>query len=127
MKKLLCMIMALTMVLGLAACGGSGEPADNGEAVDYKIGIITGTTAQGEEEFRAAENLKKKYGDMVVTATYPDNASSETDVTMQRLQELAADPDVKAIFCAGGRRRQGCHRQGEGDPGRYPVRLRRSR
>ena len=44
MKKLLCMIMALTMVLGLAACGGSGEPADNGEAVDYKIGIITGTT-----------------------------------------------------------------------------------
>ena len=97
MKKLLCMIMALTMVLGLAACGGSGEPADNGEAVDYKIGIITGTTAQGEEEFRAAENLKKKYGDMVVTATYPDNFASETDVTMQRVLELAKDPDVKAI------------------------------
>ena len=57
MKKLLCMIMALTMVLGLAACGGSGEPADNGEAVDYKIGIITGTTAQGEEEVRAAEKM----------------------------------------------------------------------
>ena len=97
MKKLLCMIMALTMVLGLAACGGSGEPADNGEAVDYKIGIITGTTAQGEEEFRAAENLKAKYGDMVVTATYPDNFASETDVTMQRVLELANDPDVKAI------------------------------
>ncbi len=94
MKKLLCMIMALTMVLGLAACGGSGEPADNGEAVDYKIGIITGTMAQGEEEFRAAQ---EDGGDMIVTATYPDNFATETEITMQRGVRLATDPDVKAI------------------------------
>ena len=36
---------------------------------------------------------------MCISAS-PDNAAQETEVTMQRVQELIADPDVKVlIFC----------------------------
>ena len=66
-------------------------------SVDYKIGIITGTVSQGEEEYQAAQNMKAKYGDMIVTATYPDNFSTETEQTIATVTNMAADPAVKAI------------------------------
>ena len=64
---------------------------------NYKIGIITGTVSQGEEEYQAAQNMLTKYGDLIVTATYPDNFSSETETTIANVVSLASDPDVKAI------------------------------
>lgn len=70
------------------------EPLAEGE---YKIGIITGTVSQGEEEFQAAQEMKERYGDMIVTATYPDNFSAETETTINQVLTLASDPDVKAI------------------------------
>ncbi|NLM06123.1 MAG: DUF3798 domain-containing protein [Tissierellia bacterium] len=115
MKKFLSILLALMLVLSLAACsrdGGEAPPAEDttegttegtettGEAEpagDYKIGIITGTVSQGEEEFHAAQNMIAKHGDMVVTATYPDNFSSETETTIANVVGLASDPDVKAI------------------------------
>ncbi len=96
MKRLVTLLLALVMVFSLAACGGSDKPAAESGA-DYKIGIITGTVSQGEEEYQAAQNLKAKYGDMVVTATYPDNFSTETEQTIATVTNMAADPDVKAI------------------------------
>ena len=94
MKRLVTLLLALVMVFSLVACGGSGEEAASS---DYKIGIITGTVSQGEEEYQAAQNLKAKYGDKVVTATYPDNFSTETEQTIATVTNMAADPDVKAI------------------------------
>ena len=47
MKKLLCMLLSIAMLLSLCA----GAMAEEG---NYKIAILTGTTSQGEEEFRAA-------------------------------------------------------------------------
>ena len=94
MKRLVTLLLALVMVFSLVACGGSGEKA---ASADYKIGIITGTVSQGEEEYQAAQNLKAKYGDKVVTATYPDNFSTETEQTIATVTNMAADPDVKAI------------------------------
>ena len=94
MKRLIALLLALVMVFALAACGGSGSESGSG---DYKIGIITGTVSQGEEEYQAAQNLKAKYGDKVVTATYPDNFSTETEQTIATVTNMAADPDVKAI------------------------------
>lgn len=91
MKKLLSLILVGMLVLSLAA------PA-MAEAPKYKIAILTGTTSQGEEEYRAAESLKTQYPDMVVTDTYPDNASSEVETTIGKLQQFAADPEVKAII-----------------------------
>lgn len=95
-NKVLCMILALVLVLGLAACGSSSSGSDSGSA-DFKIGIITGTVSQGEEEYQAAQKMKEKYGDMIVTATYPDNFSTETEQTIATVTNMAADPDVKAI------------------------------
>ena len=94
MKRIVTLLLVLAMVLSLAACGSG----DSGAAKsDYKIGIITGTVSQGEEEYQAAQNLKAKYGDKVVTATYPDNFSTETEQTIATVTNMAADPDVKAI------------------------------
>ena len=106
LNKILCVLLALAMVFALVACGGSGDTAGTeaqGEtgsaaaAVDYKIGIITGTVSQGEEESQAAPNMTAKYGDMIVTATYPDNFSTETEQTIATVTNMAADPDVKAM------------------------------
>ncbi|MBQ3193402.1 MAG: DUF3798 domain-containing protein [Oscillospiraceae bacterium] len=98
MKRLVTLLLAMVMVFSLVACGGAAkEEAAAETGADYKIGIITGTVSQGEEEYQAAQNLKAKYGDMVVTATYPDNFSTETEQTIATVTNMAADPDVKAI------------------------------
>ena len=89
MKKLLVVLLALTLVIGLAV------PA---MAAGYKIAIVTGTTSQGEEEYRAAEALKAQYPDIVLTDTYPDNFSAETETTIGKLLKFASDPQVKAII-----------------------------
>ncbi len=91
MKKLLSLILVAMLILSLAA------PA-MAEAPKYKIAILTGTTSQGEEEYRAAENLKAQYPDMVITDTYPDAFSSEVETTIGKLMQFAADPEVKAII-----------------------------
>ena len=52
---------------------------------------------RGEEEFRAAENLKAQYPDKIVTATYPDNFQKETETTISNILNLVADPQVKGL------------------------------
>ena len=101
MKKLMAMLLAGIMAASLTACGGSdgGSNTANGGtgASDYKIAIVTGTVSQGEEEFRAAENLKAQYPDKIVTATYPDNFQKETETTISNILNLVADPQVKGL------------------------------
>jgi hypothetical protein len=58
---------------------------------------MTGTVSQGEEEFRAAENMKAKYGDKIVITTYPDRFMQEQETTISNMMAMASDPDVKAI------------------------------
>jgi hypothetical protein len=93
-KRLVALTLCVLLVLGLAAC--RTDPATTDEP-EYKIGIITGTVSQGEEEYQAAQNMASKYGDIIVTATYPDNFASETETTIANTVALASDPDVKAI------------------------------
>ncbi len=101
MKKLLCLLLAVVFVVGMAACRAAEPAAETPDADDtakaYKIGIITGTVSQGEEEYQEAMNMKAKYGDMIVTATYPDNFSTETEQTIATVTNMAADPEVKVI------------------------------
>ena len=71
MKKLLAMLMILVMVIGMAGCSQPApaeEPAETGseatseetaEAPNFKIGIMTGTVSQNEEEYRAAESVQQ--------------------------------------------------------------------
>jgi len=63
-----------------------------------KIGIMTGTVSQGEEEYRAAEEMVAKYGrDKVIHVTYPDRFMDEQETTISQVVAMAADPDVMAI------------------------------
>ena len=89
MKKLLCLALAAMLCLALAACAVAEE--------NWKIAILTGTTSQGEEEFRAAERAQKADPEHIVTDTYPDNFMAETETTISKLIAFASDPDVKAI------------------------------
>ena len=122
-KRLLSFTLAAAMVFSLAGCrsaepaateapttiaattaaaeGGEAEAAEGEEteapAVDFKIGIITGTASQGDEEITQANKMKEKYGDMIVTSTYPDNFSTETETVISNAVAMASDPAVKAI------------------------------
>ena len=89
MKKLLCLALAAMLCLALAACAVAEGT--------WKIAILTGTTSQGEEEFRAAERAQKADPEHIVTDTYPDNFMAETETTISKLIAFASDPDVKAI------------------------------
>ena len=75
---------------------GETEPVGE-EVAPYKIGIMTGTVSQGEEEYQEAMNQLAKYGDKIVHATYPDNFSTETETTISQVVQMASDPEVKAI------------------------------
>ena len=129
MKKVVSVMMAAMMAISLAGCGSSNSTsdtqaptqaaADKTEAAagtegkeeaaetegkeeaagDFKIGILTATVSQSEEEYRAAESVKEKYGDMIIHQTFPDKAASEQETTISIALSLAADPSVKAIIC----------------------------
>ncbi|MGE5542766.1 MAG: DUF3798 domain-containing protein [Bacillota bacterium] len=108
-KKTVTILLLLAMALALAGCGqGSGTQGDaqsgqkSGESAapadDFKVGIVTGTVSQCEDEYRAAEVMKKRYGDRIVHVTYPDNFMQEQETTISRIAGIAADPKVKAII-----------------------------
>ena len=127
-KKLVSIMMASVMVLGLTACGKSQDaataaPADEtaseapakteadtseepetvseeeSGADDFRIGIVTGSFAQSEDDRRGAEAFQKKYGaDKVTLAIYPDDFIEEMDTTIQIVSNIADDPKIKAII-----------------------------
>ena len=127
-KRLLSLTLAAAMVLSMAGCRGAepaattaapetttaaaaeaetttaaeGDTAETTEAAepagDFKIGIITGTASQGDEEITQANKMKEKYGDMIVTSTYPDNFTTETETVISNTVAMASDPAVKAII-----------------------------
>ena len=64
LKKSVCLL--LIVAFAVICCGMAfAGPA--------KVGIMTGTTSQGEEEYRAAQEMIKKYGeDRIIHVTYPE-------------------------------------------------------
>ena len=96
MKRKICLLIAVIMAILAVGCRSNRQASTNSK--DYKIGIITGTVSQGEEEYQAAQKMLETYGsDRIVTATYPDNFSTETEATIAQVVGLASDPAVKAI------------------------------
>ena len=96
-------LIAVVMAVSAAACGGArnesvasvpGETAENVRADadggaggvgadDFRIGIVTGSYSQSEDDRRGAEAFQEKYGkDRVTLVIYPDNFTEELDVTI---------------------------------------------
>jgi hypothetical protein len=98
MRKLTIALLALA---ALAAIGCSDKKSASTGATPagaaFKIGIMTGTVSQGEEDFRGGEQVERKYPGRVKHVTYPDNFSSELETVVAQLTGLAADPAVKVI------------------------------
>ena len=127
MKKLIGIVMAVTLAVSMTACGSSNDTAavtpDSQEEVqgsesqtdeeavaeeeqmqedsvddDFRIGIVTGSFSQSEDDRRGAEAFQKKYGaDKVTLAIYPDNFTDEFETTVGVMTGLADDPKMKAI------------------------------
>lgn len=102
-KKLLTLLLVMSLLIGVVGCGGGGEQteAEIPAGDDWKIGVITGTSSQNEEEFVAGRELVEIYGeDRVIHKTYPDNFTKEQETTITLAMDMASDPSVKAIiFC----------------------------
>ena len=67
------------------------------------IGIVTGTVSQAEDEFRAAQDAVKKYGNadeggMIRHDTYPDRFEAEQETTISKIVAMADDPDMRAVI-----------------------------
>ena len=91
MKKIITLLVAVLMVLGLTGCNSNKLKAPG-------IAIITGTVTQSEDDRRGAEAIQAKYGsDVVALATYPDNFGEEYDTTVQTIVNFADDQNVKCI------------------------------
>lgn len=102
-KRLIAILMVVILAVGLAACGqqtsSEEQPAQEQEQANWKIGIMTNTVVQNEEEYRAAENVIKKFGEEhVVHMTFPDKFMDEQETTIANMVSMASDPDVKALL-----------------------------
>ncbi len=86
------------------AANPAGTPAGGAPAqvAPFKVGIMTGTVSQGEDEYRGGQAMKAKYGDRVIHVTYPDNFMTEQETTVAQVMSMASDPEVKAIIIAQG-------------------------
>lgn len=104
MKRVIALLFALVLVFSFVGCRGADAPASGAGSLaggtsggDYKIGIVTGTVSQGEEEFQAAQRMIKVYGsDTIITATYPDKFNDEVETTIAQVVSLA-DAGAEAI------------------------------
>ena len=124
-KRLMSMLLMFGMIFSFSACGGTGaqpaaqssdptaeqettavptetaeEPAtQESGSENFRIGIVTGSYSQSEDDRRGAEAFQEKYGaDQVTLLIYPDNFTEEMDTTIQMILDLADDPDMKAII-----------------------------
>jgi hypothetical protein len=92
-NKITLLISIVVMCLFLAAYSALGQGGN------WKIGIMTNTVTQNEEEYRAAQNILAKYGEEhVIHMTFPDKFMDEQETTIANLVSMASDPDVKALI-----------------------------
>ncbi|MBL7124419.1 MAG: DUF3798 domain-containing protein [Actinobacteria bacterium] len=92
-NKITLLVSIVVMCLFLAAFSALGQGGN------WKIGIMTNTVTQNEEEYRAAQNILAKYGEEhVIHMTFPDKFMDEQETTIANLVSMASDPDVKALI-----------------------------
>ena len=90
MKRRFSLVLVLVLIFGLI---GVAEAA----ALPFKIGVVTGTVSQGEEEYQAALKMVARYPGSVEHVTYPDNFMQEQETVIGQILQFAMDPEIKAI------------------------------
>ena len=101
MRRLSIVPIVFALLLLFACSGNQAPPVKAVGGLDFKVGILTGTVSQGEDEYRGAERVIKRYGpELIVHKTYPDNFMAEQETTVSQLMEMVRDPQVKAIIVA---------------------------
>lgn len=89
-------LLAVILIVSMVGCKAS--PATPEKEAVWKIGIMSSTVTQNEEEFRMAEEMVRRYGaERILHTTYPDRFMQEQETTITNMLEMASDPDVKAI------------------------------
>lgn len=101
MKKLLPILLsAVMMVTFLTGCTQSGgEKASKDE---YHIAIVTPTLSTSEDEYRAGEEMAKKYPEIVKHLTLPENFEEEIETCISTIVSSADDPLMKAVIVSSG-------------------------
>jgi len=75
------------------------EPIPYSERFTGKIAIVTNNFDQYEEEYRSAQAVQLKYGaDKIIHRTWPADFANEGEQMTAVLQQLAADPEIRAII-----------------------------
>lgn len=105
MKKITSLLLVVLLMTTLITGCTKQTTTTNKEVkklADYKIGVVTPTLSTSEDEFRAAEQMAKKYPDMVKHITLPENFSTEIETGLSQITSLADDPKMKAIIVISG-------------------------
>ena len=99
-RRILAFVAIAAGAVVLTGCSDRADtPATQGPAQvrPFKIGVMTGTISQEEEDFGAGELVEREYPGRVMHITYPDNFSTEVETIVAQLSGLAADPEVRVI------------------------------
>lgn len=101
MKKLLSVllstIMMITFLTGCTQSGGQDASKD-----EYHIAIVTPTLSTSEDEYRAGEEMAKKYPEIVKHLTLPENFEEEIETCISTIVSAADDPLMKAVVVVSG-------------------------
>lgn len=122
MKKILSILLVLSMIIGMTACsqpvddsnpaeqssdsensskesGNTSDEIQEKAPFEGKVAIVTNTLSQNEEEYRSAEIMVKKYGeDKIMHVLWPDNFMTEQEQMISIVSKIASNPDVKALI-----------------------------
>lgn len=97
--------LSLVLVLAVAVLAACGNDDEGGAGVEGartfpgRIAVITNTLDQNEEEYRSGQQIVAKYGsDNIVHVTWPANFMAEQEQMVTTVQQLAADPEIRAII-----------------------------
>lgn len=101
MKKLLSILLsAVMMVTFLTGCTQSGR--EKASKDEYHIAIVTPTLSTSEDEYRAGEEMAKKYPEIVKHLTLPENFEEEIETCISTIVSSADDPLMKAVIVSSG-------------------------
>ena len=101
-KKMLAVLLAVSMVASMTACGSSKSESTDGakEASDLKIGLITDVGGVNDGSFNQSswEGLERAGEELGVTVNYLESA---TDADLAPNMETFIDEDYDLIICIG--------------------------